>query len=153
VALAASDTTEAVAIADERQAVILATIAALAFGISIYGTAQLGQSMPPLMAVLPVRVAGVVGVFIPMALTGRLRMARKAVPMVILIGAAEVFGNASYVVGSTVSIAISAVLASQFAAVAAVAAFFLFRERLSLGQRSGVVTICLGVALLTAFRG
>jgi multidrug transporter EmrE-like cation transporter len=73
--------------------------------------------------------------------------------MVILIGAAEVFGNASYVVGSTVSIAISAVLASQFAAVAAVAAFFLFRERLSLGQRSGVVTICLGVALLTAFRG
>ncbi len=153
VALATSGTTEPVAVADERRAVILATFAALAFGISVYGTGQLGQSMPPLMAVLPARICGFVGVFIPMALTGRLQMTRAAVPMVVLIGFAEVFGNASFVVGATESIAISAVLASQFAAVAAVAAFFLFRERLSFGQRSGVVTICMGVALLTAVRG
>ena len=73
--------------------------------------------------------------------------------MIVLIGAAEVFGNVSYVVGSRESIAISAVLASQFAAVGAVAAFFLFHERLSVGQRSGIVAIALGVALLTAVRG
>ena len=36
---------------------------------------------------------------------------------------------------------------------AAVAAFFIFRERLSLHQRSGVVAIALGVAILTAARG
>jgi drug/metabolite transporter (DMT)-like permease len=128
-------------------------LAAIGFGITVYSTAQVGRSLPPLMAVLPVRVVGVVGVFIPMALAGRLRLTRRAVPLVALIGALEVFGNASYVVGSRESIAISAVLASQFAAVAAVAAFFLFRERLSLGQRSGVVAIAVGVAFLAAVRG
>lgn len=149
----AGDSAVAVVVGDERRAVIFGILAALAFGVTIYSTAQVGMVMPPLMAVLPVRIVGVVGVLIPMALTGRLQLTRKAVPLVALIGAAEVFGNASYVVGSRESIAISAVLASQFAAVAAVAAFFIFHERLSVGQRSGIVAIALGVALLTAARG
>jgi drug/metabolite transporter (DMT)-like permease len=153
VALTAGDATEHVAAGDARRAVIYGILAALAFGVTIYSTAQLGKVMPPLMAVLPVRIFGVVAVFIPLALTGRLRLTRRAAPMIVLIGAAEVFGNVSYVVGSRESIAISAVLASQFAAVGAVAAFFLFHERLSVGQRSGIVAIALGVALLTAVRG
>ena len=153
VALAAGQTSGPVAAGEERRAVILGALGALAFGVSLYGTGKLGQSMPPLMAVLPVRVCGFAVVFVPMALTGRLRLTRGAVPMVLLIGACEVLGNVSYVIGSTQSIAISAVLASQFAAVAAVGAFFVFHERLSVGQRSGVVAIALGVALLTAFRG
>ena len=152
VAFATEDTTEAVAPGAERRAVLYGATAALAFGVTVYSTAKLGQSMPPLMAVLPVRILGVVGVFIPLALTGRLRLTRPAVPMVVFIGAAEVFGNASYVLGSRQSIAIAAVLASQFAAIGAIAAFFLFRERLSIGQRSGVVAIALGVAMLTAVR-
>ena len=152
VALASGDATEEVAAADERRAVIFGVFAALAFGVTIYSTAQLGKDMPALMAVLPVRIVGVVGVLIPLALTGRLQLTRRAVPMVVLIGAAEVFGNASYVVGSGQSIAISAVLASQFAAIATVGAFFLFHERLTPGQRAGFVAIALGVAMLTAFR-
>jgi drug/metabolite transporter (DMT)-like permease len=88
-----------------------------------------------------------------MALAGRLRMTRRAAPLVVVIGLGEVLGNASYVVGARESIAIAAVLASQFAAVAAVAAFFLFRERLSPRQRSGVVAIAVSVAILTAVRG
>jgi drug/metabolite transporter (DMT)-like permease len=152
VAFATGDTTEVVAPGAERRAVLYGATAALAFGVTVYSTAKLGQSMPPLMAVLPVRILGVVGVFIPLALTGRLRLTRPAVPMVVFIGAAEVFGNASYVLGSRQSIAIAAVLASQFAAIGAIAAFFLFRERLSVGQRSGVVAIALGVAMLTAVR-
>jgi drug/metabolite transporter (DMT)-like permease len=125
----------------------------VSFGISIYSTAKVGASTTPLAAVLPVRVVGAVGVFIPLLLSGRLRITRRAAPMVLLIGTAEVFGNAAYVVGAQESIAIAAVLASQFAAVAAIAAFILFRERLSLHQRSGVVAIAVGVALLTLFRG
>lgn len=137
----------------ERRAVGYGTLAAICFGVSIYGTAQAGLALPPFAAILPVRVVGTVGVFVPMALSGKLQLSRRAAPMVALIGIAEVFGNASFVVGARDSIAIAAVLASQFAAVAAIAAFFLFRERLSLHQRSGVVAICVGVALLTAFRG
>ena len=140
-------------LSDERRAALYGAAAALCFGVAVYSTAKVGASLPPIAAVLPARVVGVAGLFIPMALTGRLRMTRGAVPMVVWIGIAEVFGNASYVVGSGQSIAISAVLASQFAAVAAVAAFVLFRERLSGRQRSGVVAIAVGVALLTLARG
>jgi len=137
-------------IGPERRAAMYGAVAAVIFGVNIYSTAELGHSLPTLMAVMPVRVVGVVAVFVPLALAGRLRMVRPAVPMVVLIGALEVFGNSSYVIGSRESIAIAAVLASQFAAVAAVAAFFLFHERLSLGQRSGIVAIALGVAVLSA---
>jgi drug/metabolite transporter (DMT)-like permease len=152
VGLSTSDTTEPVAASDERRAALYGALAALAFGVTIYSTAHLGMVMPPLMAVLPVRIFGVVLVFIPMAVAGRLQLTRRALPMVAFIAAAEVFGNASYVVGSQESIAIAAVLASQFAAIGTVAAFFLFRERLSMGQRSGIVAIALGVAMLTAAR-
>ena len=43
-------------------------------------------------------------------------------------------------------------IASQFAGIAAIAAFFLFGERLSRIQVVGVVTIALGVALLAALQ-
>jgi drug/metabolite transporter (DMT)-like permease len=137
----------------QRKAVAYAAVAALAFGISIFSTAQLGKSFSPFAAVLPVRVAGVVFVTLPMALSGRLRLTRRAVPMVILIGSAEVFGNAAYVYGAGQSIAIAAVLASQFAGIAAIAAFVIFHERLTVQQRSGVVAIAIGVAALTLARG
>ncbi len=137
----------------ERRAAMFGAVAAIAFGFAIYGTAQAGISLPIVLAVMPARVAGVALVFVPMALTRRLRMTRRAVPLVVVIGLGEVLGNASYVVGARESIAIAAVLASQFAAVAAVAAFFLFRERLSPRQRSGVVAIAVSVAILTVVRG
>ena len=51
--------------------------------------------------------------------------------------------------GQRDSVAVAAVLASQFAAIAAVAAYVLFRERLGRLQLVGVVTIVVGVAVLT----
>jgi drug/metabolite transporter (DMT)-like permease len=137
----------------ERQAVIWGAAAAIAFGFSIVGTAQAGLSLPVVFAIMPARVAGVAFVFVPLALTGRLRISRRAAPLIVVIALGEVLGNVAYVVGARESIAISAVLASQYAAVGAVAAFFLFRERLSTHQRGGVVAIALGVAILTAVRG
>jgi drug/metabolite transporter (DMT)-like permease len=80
-------------------------------------------------------------------------MTRRAAPLVVIVGIFEVLGNAAFILGSHESIAIASVLASQYAAVAAVAAFFLFRERLSRGQRSGFVAIAVGLAILTAVRG
>jgi drug/metabolite transporter (DMT)-like permease len=71
---------------------------------------------------------------------------------VITAGLCEVGGFASYAVGARHGIAISAVLASQFAALAALAAYLLFRERITRLQLAGVVTIALGVAVLTALQ-
>lgn len=137
----------------DQRAALFGAAAAVCFGISMYSTAKVGASMTPIWAVLPSRLVGVVGVLIPLALLGRLRLTRSAVPLVVLIGVADVFGNVAYVIGASQSIAISAVLASQYAAVAAAAAFFVFHERLSLHQRSGVVAIAVGVAVLTLVRG
>ena len=50
-------------------------------------------------------------------------------------------------------IAVAAVLSSQFAAIAAVAAFFLFRERLQRLQVVGVALIAAGITMLSALPG
>ena len=136
----------------EREGALYGALAALVFGISIYGTAQLGKSLTPFAAVLPVRVFGTLVVFLPLLATGRLRLTRRTLPMVIVIGSFEVFGNALFVVGSGESIAVTAVLASQFAAVTALAAFLIFKERLTIKQGSGVVAIAICVAALTLVR-
>jgi drug/metabolite transporter (DMT)-like permease len=137
---------------NERLAALYGALAALVFGVSIFSMAQLGKSLSPFAAVIPVRILGTVAVFIPLALSGRLRITRRAAPMVAAIGVLEVLGNAVYVAGTSASIAIAAVLASQFAGIAAIGAFFVYHERLTLRQRSGVVAIAAGVAALTLLR-
>jgi len=91
-------------------------------------------------------------VALPLFLAGRIRITRRAVPLVIASGLCEVGGFASYALGSRHGIAVAAVLASQFAAVAAVAAYMLFHERLTRLQLTGVVAIAVGVAVLTGLQ-
>jgi drug/metabolite transporter (DMT)-like permease len=104
-----------------------------------------GRSRPP-------RILGVLFVFVPLAATSRLRLTRPSLPLVVAAGVAEVVGFALFAVGSRHGVAVAAVLASQFAAIAAVAAYFLFRERLTRVQVAGVATIVIGVAVLTALQ-
>jgi drug/metabolite transporter (DMT)-like permease len=137
---------------DPRLAVTLAGIAAVCFGLSLYATARVSDELPLLWAVLPARVVGVAAVTLPLAAARRLVLTRAAVPLVVASGLCEVGGFASYALGSRHGIAVAAVLASQFAAVAAVAAYVLFHERLTRLQLSGVVAIAVGVATLTALR-
>ena len=63
---------------------------------------------------------------------------------------AEVAGVATYSFGARESAAITSVIASQFAGIAAVVAFLLFRERLGRLQVAGVIVIAIGVASLAA---
>jgi drug/metabolite transporter (DMT)-like permease len=131
------------------RAVLLAIAAAFAFGAGIYATGRVGEDIAIAWAVLPARLIGVVAVAIPLALAGRLRLTRAAAPLVVVGGIAEVAGFALFALGAREAIAVSAVLASQFAGIAAVAAFVLFRERLTRVQVAGAVTIAAGVALLS----
>lgn len=129
---------------------LLALGGAVLFGINLYATSRIAADLPLAWAVLPARVAGVIGVTIPLLVLRRLRITRPAVPFVILVGIAEVIGAATYAWGSRDSAPIAAVLASQFAGIAAIAAYFLYGERLSRIQIAGVVTIAVGVGLLAA---
>ena len=79
---------------------------------------------------------------------GKIIKMTRVIGVVVFVGLAEVLGTATYAFGSRDSAAIAAVLASQFAAIAAIAAFFLFGARLNRVQIAGVVTIAVGVATL-----
>ena len=137
---------------DDPRAALLALAAALAFGAGLYATGRASLDLPIAWAVLPPRLLGVVFVTVPLALSGRLLLTRRAVPFVVASGLAEVAGFVSYAVGARHGIAIAAVLASQFAALAAVGAAVFFKERLTRVGVAGVVVIAVGVAVVSALQ-
>lgn len=137
---------------DQLRATLLAAGAALSFGAGLYATGRVSESLPVAWAVMPARLLGVVAVALPLILTRKLQLTRAALPLVVVAGLCEVVGFASFAIGARHGIAISAVLASQFAALAALAAYVLFRERITRVQLVGVAGIALGVAALTALQ-
>lgn len=133
-----------------RLAVILAIGAAASFGVGLYAAGRVSGDVTLAWVVLPARLVGVLVVAIPLALRGRMRITRHAAPLVVTAGIAEVAGIASFALGARQSIGIASVLGSQFAAFAAVGAFFFFGERLRRIQVAGVGVILLGVTVLAA---
>ena len=133
-------------------AAALSAVAALCFGLGLYSTGRVSDEVPLVWVAFPARLAGVAAVAIPLALAGRLVLTKKAAPLVVASGVLEVAGILAYGLGARHGIAVTAVLASQFAAIAAIGAFLLFRERLVRIQVTGVVAVALGVAALAALR-
>jgi small multidrug resistance pump len=60
----------------------------------------------------------------------------------------EVLGFVSYAVGAREGVAVTSVVASQFAALTVVGAWVVFRERLMRRQVAGVGVLAVGVALV-----
>lgn len=134
------------------RAALLATVAALAFGMSLFATGYLSDALPTSWLLLPARVVGVLVLTIPLLALGRLQMRRRALPYVMVIGVGEVVGFAAFTIGARDSVAVASVLASQFAALGAIGAYLLFKERLGRLQVIGVVVLVLGVTTLTLLR-
>jgi len=129
-----------------------AAAAALSFGVGLYATGTAANELPIAWAVLPARVVGVAVVALPVIATGRLRIDRVALPWAIADGLLEVTGIATFAIGAREAIAVTSVLATQFVAITALVAWFLFHERPTRLQRVGVGTVALGVAVLSALR-
>jgi len=143
---------EEVAAPEARQAkrvTVYAMGAAVAIGWSLYAIGRVSIALPVVWALLPSRVLGVLVVTLPLALRSGLRMTREALPLVLVAGVFEVAGFALFAFGARHGIAVSAVLSSQFAAIAAIGAYVLFRERLSRVQLAGVAAIVVGVGALS----
>jgi len=139
--------------ATTRRSALLAIAAAGTFSIGLVVAGRLGEAgMPPAWVIVGSRGVGTLAIAAPLALLGRLRLTRPAVPLVGVAGVLEALGSALYVVAARDGIAAAAVLSSQFAAIAAVAAFFLFGERLQRVQVVGVAMIALGVTALAALQ-
>jgi len=129
---------------------MLAIPVALLFGVSLYATGRAGNEVSLLWALLPARLLGTVFMLGPLALRGSLRLTRRALPLVAGAATGEVVGIVSYELGARHGIAIAAVLASQFAALAALGAFVVMHERLTPLQLTGLCVIAVGVAVLAA---
>ncbi|HEV7175323.1 MAG TPA: DMT family transporter [Solirubrobacteraceae bacterium] len=137
---------------DQPASVLYAIAAALVFGTSLYATGRAAATLPSTWVVLSARLIGTLALALPLAVTGRLNVVRRAIPLVVVAGVCEVLGFYSYTAGARHGIAVAAVLASQFATIAAVVAYFLFKERLNRIQLAGVSSVIVGVALLSALR-
>ena len=135
---------------DPLRASLLASAAALCFGASLYATGRVSETLPLVWALIPRACAR--------------RGRRHAAPARNAASAHDarhaatrprvrpLRGRRLRVVrrGSRHGIAVSAVLASQFAALSAIGAYFFFGERLTRVQLAGVAAIVFGVAVLTA---
>lgn len=134
-----------------REAVLLSVLAAGIFAVGLVASGKAAILVPPIWVAVTARLVGLVVVAAPLVVQRRLVLTRAAAPLVVLSGVGEIIGSTLSAWGATDSIAIVAVLGSQFAAIAAVLAFFLFGERLSRTQVIGVVLIIVGVTALAAF--
>jgi len=130
---------------------VLAVAASIAFSVGLVTAGRLGNELPVAWIIVSARAVGVVFVALPLLAMGRLRIVRAAVPLVVFSGVLEALGSGLYVIAAMDGVAAAAVLSSQFAAIAAVAAYFLFGERLQRIQVVGVALIAVGVTALAAF--
>ena len=133
-----------------REAALLAITAALIFGVGLVSAGKAAMLVAPIWVAVSSRVIGLGIVALPLVLQRRFTVTRRALPLVIVAGIGEVFGSTAAAWAATSSIPISAVLGSQFAAIAAVVAYLLFNERLSRSQVLGVILIVAGVTALAA---
>ncbi|HEX9515725.1 MAG TPA: EamA family transporter [Streptosporangiaceae bacterium] len=129
-------------------ALVFAAISALCFGTNLYTIGKLGGQLPVAWVLLPARILAVAAVAAPLAATSRLRITRRALPLVVAGGICEVAGFSLFTVSARHGIAVTAVLASSFPALSALAAYVLFREKLGRLQIAGAATIVIGVLLL-----
>jgi drug/metabolite transporter (DMT)-like permease len=142
--------TPPIAPGDTRKSTVLAVVAALIFGVGLFASGTAASLVPVAWVALSARVVGVVLITLPLLFRGRLRLTRAALPLLVIAGVGEIVGSMASSWGARESIAIVAVLGSQFAAFSAVVAFLLFGERLSRIQVIGVVLVVVGVTALAA---
>jgi drug/metabolite transporter (DMT)-like permease len=130
----------------------LVIVAAVVIGVSLYSSGRVAGLVPGGWIVASARIVGVAIVTLPLLVSGRLRVAGAALPWIVITAIAEVVGYWLYVFGTRADVAVTAIIASQFAAIAAIGAYLFLGERLSRLQRLGVVVVCVAVGTLAAIQ-
>jgi drug/metabolite transporter (DMT)-like permease len=128
----------------------LAVMAAVLGGLSLYAFGHVASDVPLAWTVLPPRLLGTLFVAVPLAARHELRAPRPVAWYVVSAGVAEVLGFFSYAVGARHGVAIAAVLATTFAALAAIGAYLFLGEHLRRTQIVGLLLIFAAVSVLAA---
>ena len=139
--------------AQDRETILLALVAALLFGGSLFCIGVVGDSVSTSWILLAVRAVGVAAVAIPLLARRGLRLTRGSFPLVLASGLLEVIGLVAFAWGASDHIAVTAVVGSQFAVVGVIGGVLLFRERITRIQTAGVFVTLAAVTLLSAAGG
>jgi drug/metabolite transporter (DMT)-like permease len=134
-----------------RRYVGFAVVAALIFGLGLYASGRASEGVPASWVVAAGRIVGVAFLTLPLVVTRRLRFRADLLPYLVFAGLAEVAGVYTYAWGARESIAVTAVLSSQFAVIAALIAHAM-GERISPRQWLGVGAVTVGVVVITVTR-
>jgi drug/metabolite transporter (DMT)-like permease len=138
----------------ERRGLLLALGAACFTGLSLFAASRGGSGVGSDWVLVCIRLSSVAMVLLPLAVGGRLRSPRGIVLPVIVAGIGEVIAFAAYIEASDrIGVAIPAVIASQFALIAATTGWLVLGERLGRRQLAGAGAILAGVTALTIFQG
>ena len=140
----------AVAPPRERRGILLALGAAAFTGRSLYAASRGGSGIGADWVVACVRICSVAFVLVPLAAGRRLRSPRGVIIPTLIAGVGEVAAFAAYIAASDrIGVAVPAVIASQFALIAATVGWFVLGERLGPRQLGGAGAILVGVTALT----
>ena len=131
------------------RAALFASAGATFFGLSLFAVGMLSGLLPLAWLLLPGRAVGVLALAVPLIVASRLRVTKATAPLLALVGICDIAGITLYAIGAQQNIAVTAVVASQMAPMAAVLAYFIFGERLGKGQIVGLVVILSGVTVLS----
>jgi glucose uptake protein len=131
--------------------VLLALGAAGGYGFSFVAGAQ-AAGLGTVWTLFVSRLAATAIVLPPMLLTRRVTIPRRTLLYPLLTALTDVAGYAAFLHGAGSSVAVTSVLASQYAVVAVIGGIVVFRERLSPLQATGVAVTLGGVAALALLR-
>ena len=134
----------------ERRGILLALAAACFTGLGLFAASRGGSGIGADWVVTCTRVSSVAAVLVPLAATGRLKSPRGVMMPVLVSGVLEVAAFGSYIAATDrIGVAVPAVIASQFALIAATVGWFVLGERLGPRQLAGAGAILAGVTALT----
>ena len=133
----------------ERRGILLALAAACFTGLSLFAASRGGSGIGADWVVAVVRIASVGFVFVPLAASRRLVRPTGVVVPMLISGVGEVAAFGAYVAAAgRIGVAVPAVIASQFALIAATVGWFVLGERLGRRQMAGAGAILVGVTAL-----
>jgi drug/metabolite transporter (DMT)-like permease len=134
----------------ERRGILLALAGACFTGLSLYAASRGGSGIGADWVLVCVRLSSVALVSVPLAVAGRLVSPRGVVVPMVISGIGEVAAFAAYIESSNrIGVAVPAVIASQFALIAAAVGWIVLGERLGRRQLTGAGAVLVGVTALT----
>ena len=123
------------------------------FGFAFVASAQAEDGLGVVWTLATTRITAVT-LLVPVAVAlGGLRLPRAGIRFALGMAALDLGGYTAFLVGVSSSVAITSVLASQYAIFAVIGGFVALGERLTRLQTAGVCITIAGVAALAALRG